>query len=706
MRFAYLGLFEKVFNWVWDKILSPIVNWLSDIISKVLSWVFREVLVPVLRVIIDAVLPEILDLVKEILSGILYYIFSYICKIIDYITIGFDIFIGTKDVTYTAPGAAAKTGPLLNIILGLPAITKAFWIITGVGLGIALILCIYAVIKSTLDFDMENKRPVGTVMKSMFKCFVTLMTTQLMVLFILYISSIIMSTFEVAVNAAQADKPQSMGCIVFAVSSLDASKTPSDNISYTNADKSKNYLTLNARGYFYVGHCGEKVFDYTDVDLVEEYFDLAKFDYLVGFIVSLFLLVIMVTCCIVFVKRVFEVVMLYLVSPFFVATMPIDDGEKFKKWKEMFIAKVFSGFGSLLAMKLYLLLCPIIVDNSITWGTDNTTLASAYLIKILFLVGGAYTMTKVGPMITTMLNFQAGQAEEAVSSYVGSRAFGMVSHGVSAAVMGAAGLAGSAFRTNKEKTAIADQKFAQIRGNQTEEENELMNGNGGGKGGSGGKGSGGDGAFKGTDKPGGGLDVSTSGNQEGPGISNQPSTGDKAAADSENGKFDGKKQPTIAPEDQVAAKYGTAKQNAFDRFLNKCHKILPHKTNPDGSYSFNFCGVKLRYDKNGNRTGVSMPFVQFKYDKNGQRFLSGVSAPGLFKMKRTQGPGGSLKFTDVPAIGLHMGVDPKGHRHVENVAGLKFGRAYNSQTGNFEVSGVRVGNYVFGADKYRNKPDK
>ena len=55
--------------------------------------------------------------------------------------------------------------------------------------------------------------------------------------------------------------------------------------------------------------------------------------------------------------------MLFIASPIFVSTMPLDDGEKFKAWQDMFVAKIFSGFGSVIAMELYMLLCPVVMGE-------------------------------------------------------------------------------------------------------------------------------------------------------------------------------------------------------------------------------------------------------------------------------------------------------------------------------------------------------
>ncbi len=253
-------------------------------------------------------------------------------------------------------------------------------------------------------------------MRSMLKCFFQFLLIPFFVIFILRLSGIILNALSTALSNNSYGLPKSLGCILFAITSLDAAKGGSA-MNLSNAGSGVELLTSGKRGEFYVGDLS-----YMDIIEVNKYFDLSKFDYLVGITMGIFLAVIMIVCCITFIRRIFEVLTLYLVSPLFVSTMPLDDGEKFKKWREMFIAKVFGGYGSLMTMRLYLMLCPVIVGNSIQWGSGKTSADATYFIKLIFLVGGAWSMLKIGPMITSLFNAQAGQPEQALTDTVGGMA--------------------------------------------------------------------------------------------------------------------------------------------------------------------------------------------------------------------------------------------------------------------------------------------
>lgn len=98
-------------------------------------------------------------------------------------------------------------------------------------------------------------------------------------------------------------------------------------------------------------------------------FSVFKIDYLVGFLAAGFIALVFMGLTIQFIRRMLELVVLYLTAPFFAAAIPLDDGEMFKKWRESFIAKFLSGFSVLFALKLYLLLLPLIFSDNLDLGT-------------------------------------------------------------------------------------------------------------------------------------------------------------------------------------------------------------------------------------------------------------------------------------------------------------------------------------------------
>lgn len=438
MELAYLGLFSKIFNWVMDKIFDPVFKFISDLLSTVFSWVFNEILAPILFPILEEVLEFAIDLYTTIYSFQIYSLFAGVLKIIDYLEIAFDVFIGRRDVTYVIDKNTKISGSLLEILVQHEMVSKVFWVLTLSGFGIAMILTIFGTAKSAFDLDFENKRPVSKVLTAMMKCFIQFFTVPLFVYFMLILATDIL---RVATDTISGNTATTLGRIVFMIASLNASRTKSLNADFINGldpKDARRQITLGTtpedtvrfpfyttNSYTWKGKTVEPI-DYINVKAVNSDFNLADFDYLIGFLAAIFLFFIMAVCIITFVQRIFEIVLLYIVSPYFVSTMPLDDGERFGRWRDLFIGKCFTGYGSAIGMRLYLVVCQMIMAGNIKF-TDAKLVSSIeidYFMKLFFLLGGAWAVFKSGPMITQILSASAGQQEASTQAVAGGALYG------------------------------------------------------------------------------------------------------------------------------------------------------------------------------------------------------------------------------------------------------------------------------------------
>ena len=59
-------------------------------------------------------------------------------------------------------------------------------------------------------------------------------------------------------------------------------------------------------------------------------------------------------------KRAYELVVLYVISPPVVALMPLDDGAAYKGWCKAFIGKTLMAYGGVLAINFFFMLVPIL----------------------------------------------------------------------------------------------------------------------------------------------------------------------------------------------------------------------------------------------------------------------------------------------------------------------------------------------------------
>lgn len=84
-------------------------------------------------------------------------------------------------------------------------------------------------------------------------------------------------------------------------------------------------------------------------------------------------------------RRVYEIVFLYLVMPVSLSTLSLDDGGRFRTWRETFVAKMLSAYGTVLSVNVFALILPIITNMHIDGigGFGNA------MFTIFMIAGGA-----------------------------------------------------------------------------------------------------------------------------------------------------------------------------------------------------------------------------------------------------------------------------------------------------------------------------
>jgi len=93
-------------------------------------------------------------------------------------------------------------------------------------------------------------------------------------------------------------------------------------------------------------------FDIKDYRLIFYYYNVLAYNYLIGYASGFIVLGMLLNLLIGVIRRVFELVVLFVVSPAIVALMPLDGGDKFKTWKDNFIKRVFAAYGPIIGLNL------------------------------------------------------------------------------------------------------------------------------------------------------------------------------------------------------------------------------------------------------------------------------------------------------------------------------------------------------------------
>ena len=412
--------------------MDSFIKTLQDLLHTILSEVFVPILSDILTVFLEYFMSVIWSMWSEWLVGIL----SIVCSLVDFVENIFNVFAGISPVQVDS-----RETYLLDAFFQMKEVTMAFAAITLLAVAISFLFTIYKTAKSISDMALDDKNPVSKVMANGMKAAVTFMMIPFLCIALLQLSSIVTNQAVSAFDAAQGGKT-SMGTIIFLSAGMDADKAttnrknPVTGIAEERTENRSPSLDDDVRKPYLTG---EK--DYRKISQVKKDFYPSNFDYIQGFISSILMLFILAGAAMVFIRRLFDLLLLYLVSPFFVATIPLDDGTTFAKWRELFVAKFFSGFGIIFAMRYYLMLVPAIAGSGLR--LYDTSLPAGNMInnvlKLFIIIGGAWAVYKSQSLIMQIMNQEAAMAEQQAGALVSGIIMGTVSTAANVGMAAATG---------------------------------------------------------------------------------------------------------------------------------------------------------------------------------------------------------------------------------------------------------------------------
>lgn len=335
-----------------------------DTLQGIFKDIFQEVLSPVLETVFRDIVNLIGEQIWSLFSDIFLDGFLILLKAVNFLDSMFSLFSGLSVIRYNN-----KKMTFLAYFFQLEGISRVLVYMTVLGAILAFLFSMYSTGKIMADAPFDDRaKPISTVLKNGFKSMITFMIVPFMCVFILELSSAILSqiiyTFQVASNTSG---KAGMDDALFITAVQGAEKNSSALIDFAYGHK------------------------YQNLDSVKKNFDIRKINYLIGYVSSLLVILILAASCLTFIRRVFELLLLYLVSPFFSASIALDGGAKFAKWREVFIAKFFAGFGAIFILKLYLLIVPFLMGNTIQYSGEAS---KDMCMKLFFVIGGAWAVYK------------------------------------------------------------------------------------------------------------------------------------------------------------------------------------------------------------------------------------------------------------------------------------------------------------------------
>ena len=245
-------------------------------------------------------------------------------------------------------------------------------------------------------------------------------------------------------NVYKASDSVSLDKILFLSGTIGAANNPNYN--------ENPHLLDGLRGAFYTGE--KSIYS---LDEVSEAFKIGVggISYIFIWILAYFTIRNLLRCIFGCISRIFTMVSLYIMAPFAVAPLPLDNGEKFKQWTMAMVIQALGILGLIIPMRLILLFAPIIMSSDLVLF-DSVVLN--FVGKVLLIVGGLQGMSNLSGIITgilanntSMAALQAGNS----ASAMGDKVFGMGTSAAKSAAGFAAGVAGGTLGAVSDVTGLS-----------------------------------------------------------------------------------------------------------------------------------------------------------------------------------------------------------------------------------------------------------
>ncbi len=185
-------------------------------------------------------------------------------------------------------------------------------------------------------------------------------------------------------------------------------------------DKFDNEVDLTSAGMKRYAGNGIQVIKKYKIGLI----DPLTYNWALAYIAAIVLIIVLFVSALSLAKRVFDIIFLFFSMPFPIATMPSDDGARFKLWKDTMISKVILAYGTVIAVNLFLLVLPLI--TSISFSVNNVVNCVAQLI---FIIGGAVSIYGAQLLFARLFGTSAEESREMMNAFRGAGSFGRMLFG-------------------------------------------------------------------------------------------------------------------------------------------------------------------------------------------------------------------------------------------------------------------------------------
>ncbi|MCI9503829.1 MAG: hypothetical protein HFE26_00350 [Clostridia bacterium] len=146
---------------------------------------------------------------------------------------------------------------------------------------------------------------------------------------------------------------------------------------------------------------------------VEPIVYLDSFNIFLAYLTVIIILVALVWSMLGLVKRIYDLVILFIALPLISATIPLDDGARFKAWRDAVVSKVVLAYGAVIAINVFIMMVTPI--SAISLGNGMSALTEN-IFKMFLLIGGALSISGGQLLVARLMGTSAEEGREMANS--------------------------------------------------------------------------------------------------------------------------------------------------------------------------------------------------------------------------------------------------------------------------------------------------
>ena len=388
---------------------------------------------------IDAILGAIMTLLYNMFAGIIF-------GLMDGIQAMFKTFAGTgvagfdgNKITAGNSGQENDTG-LIYYLFNTPLIKNVFLSILLLGIFLLIIFTVMAFIKNAYASKQKKwQEIIGNSIKGLAN-FVFLPVCCLLGV---WLSNILLNAIDGATNLSGSTTMSRMVYVSCAYNANAFRNSECDQYHYTIEEmdaavqalvqqagvqdqfKIKKYSKGDIEGArIYYADYVDKIYGASEVlsvyhkSDIEGWYRVQDINFLVMIVGGIFVIYTLVTLTFGMVKRMFILLILYVISPGLCAMYPLDDGGAVKKWKDDFVKNTISAYGAVAGLNLFFSISPLIQKIEIGGGWMSQFMNTTGLTSLVLTIAGLYVVKDLIGMISNYIG--AGNALSDGASLAGN----------------------------------------------------------------------------------------------------------------------------------------------------------------------------------------------------------------------------------------------------------------------------------------------